>query len=76
MSTLSHRPTNASLDGSKQTQGDPSHPNTLFPGGSSVHPLHLELKLWSDMEIKFREGRNVYKSRVIGAQTQAWGICT
>ena len=26
----------------------------LFPGGSSAYPLHLELKLWSDKEIKSR----------------------
>ena len=50
--------------------------DTLFPGDSSDYPLHLELKLWSDTEIKSRSGSNEHKSRDIVAQTQAWGICT
>ena len=61
---------------SREVQGDPSCPNTLFLGGSSVYSLHLELKLWSDMEIKSQWGRNEYKSRYIGTQTQAWVIYT
>ena len=30
------------------------HTNTLFPSDSSGYPLHLELKLWADTEIKSR----------------------
>ena len=58
------------------TSGDPSHPNTLFPGDSSDYPLHPELKPWSDPEIKSRSGSNEHKSRDMVAQTQAWSICT
>ena len=48
----------------------------LFPSDSSDYPLHLELRLWSDPDIKYGSGSNKHKSRDIVAQTQAWGICT
>ena len=39
------------------TMGDPSHPNTLFPGDSSDYPLHIET-------LRLNPGRGVMNARL------------